>query len=170
MQCPQCSTELRATSYEGVPIHTCESCGGEFVAGEQLATIVKVRQEQFAGELAESMARHRPTFGKIASQPNRVLTCPACGGQMKSGNYGGDSGIYVDRCEVCSGIWLDNEELEKIQIVMERWSDEAQPQIRAIAGELEEARRRAAESTSKAFTGSRFAFVNALINCLLDAA
>jgi hypothetical protein len=53
---------------------------------------------------------------------------------------------------------------------MERWADEAPQQLQAIAGKLEVARREVAEQTNDAFTGSRFAFVNALINRLLDVA
>ena len=53
---------------------------------------------------------------------------------------------------------------------MERWADEAKPQIQALAGKLEMARRNAAGNTAGSFSGSRFAFVNALINRLMDAA
>ncbi len=53
---------------------------------------------------------------------------------------------------------------------MEKWADDAQPQIKAIAGELEMARRKAANTGSDAFSGSRFSFINAIINRLLDAA
>ncbi len=53
---------------------------------------------------------------------------------------------------------------------MERWADEAKPRIKALAGKLETARRDAADNATGSFSGSRFAFVNALINRLLDAA
>ncbi len=170
MQCPQCGASLQATVYEGVPVHTCDTCGGEFVGGEEFARIVEHRQEQFSDELRAELDERRPSFGELSTQPDRSLGCPACGQEMAVANYAGDSGIFVDRCTVCGGLWLDQEELEKVQIVMERWADEAKPRIRAIAGELEMARRKAAGSTSSAFSGSRFAFVNALINRLLDAA
>ena len=82
-------------------------------------------------------------------------------------NYGGNSGVYVDRCPGCGSLWLDQQQLEKIQVLMEKWADEAPHELAKIAGKLEAARRRAAP---KGFEGSRFAFVNALINRLLDAA
>ena len=170
MQCPQCATALQATVYEGVPMHTCEGCGGEFMGGEELARIVKHRRERFTPQMRGQLADRKPAFGGLGTEPDRVLACPACGNTMKIANYGGDTGIFVDRCGICSGLWLDHEELEKVQIVMEQWADEAQPQIKAIAGELEKARREAADHTTGAFSGSRFAFINALINRLLDAA
>jgi Zn-finger nucleic acid-binding protein len=170
MQCPQCAATLEAAEYEGVPIHTCNTCGGEFVGGEEFRRIVDNRKERFDAAMKDELAESKPSFGAVSTQPKRALPCPACGQAMKVANYAGDSGIFVDRCDVCSGLWLDHEELEKVQIVMERWADEAGDQIQAIAGELETARRKAADSTTGSFSGSRFAFVNALINRLLDAA
>ncbi|MHC4210268.1 MAG: TFIIB-type zinc ribbon-containing protein, partial [Planctomycetota bacterium] len=104
------------------------------------------------------------------AQPQRQLRCPACDGSMDVVNYGGDSGIFVDRCGGCGGLWLDHDELEKVQIVMEKWAVEAPAQLQSIAGELELARRKAADATSKGFCGSRFSFINAIVNRLLDAA
>jgi Zn-finger nucleic acid-binding protein len=161
---------LTPTTYEGLPVHTCETCGGEFIGGEDLARIVQTRQEQFDPRLKASLAEHKPSFGGADTQPKRSLACPACAGTMRVINYAGDSGIHVDHCDVCGGLWLDHEELEKVQYVMEKWADEAPDQIQAIAGQVGVARRQAAASTSQTFGGSRFAFVNAIINRLLDAA
>jgi Zn-finger nucleic acid-binding protein len=170
MQCPQCAEPLQATVYEGVPIHTCEGCGGEFVDGEAFARIVENRHEKFSDQQRVELAQSKPSFGGVATQPQRMLECPACARNMKITNYAGDSGIFVDLCSVCGGLWLDHAELEKIQVVMERWADEASPQLQSIAEVLEVARFEAATRTSGTFSGSRFGFVNALINRILDAA
>ncbi len=170
MQCPQCAAPLQAILYEGVPIHTCDACGGEFVGGDEFARIVDNRHEKFSGQQRLELADCKPSFGQTASQPDRSLECPACGQKMKVTNYAGDSGIFVDHCSVCSGLWLDHAELERIQVVMEKWADEASPQLQSIVEILEVARFEAATRTSETFSGSRFAFVNALINRILDAA
>ena len=170
MQCPQCSASMRQIDYEGSFVHTCETCGGEFVGGVQLAHIVRVRQEQFSDEQKSAIEDRTPMFGVSAEDAGRRLTCPACNCPMRCVNYGGDSGVIVDRCQTCGGLWLDHDELEQVQVLMERFADEAPHQLQAIAGELEHARRAAAEQTSNTFSGSRFAFINALINRVLDAA
>ncbi|MCZ6850109.1 MAG: zf-TFIIB domain-containing protein [Planctomycetota bacterium] len=170
MKCPQCSSTMQGIEYEGVPIQTCESCGGEFIGGAELAHVVRTRQEQFDVELKDMLAQRKPIFGVPQPQTKRLHCCPGCGEPMNVLNYGADSGIYVDRCEGCDSLWLDHQELEKIQALMERRTDEAPQQLQAIADKLELARREAAQSTADAFAGSRFAFVNALINRLLDAA
>jgi Zn-finger nucleic acid-binding protein len=170
MNCPSCSAGLRRVSYEGVTVETCDKCGGEFVGPQELGAIVKTRQAVFGESLKQLLKNHEPMFGVPAGAASRSLCCPACQGAMQMMNYATDSGIAIDRCDECGGVWLDHDELEKVQLIMETWQDQAPAKLTAIAGKLEEGRRKSAERTNKAFAGSRFAFVNALINRLLDAA
>lgn len=170
MNCARCSTHLRPLEYEGVEVFTCDGCGGEFLGPAELSHIVTTREARFDPELVEALQDHNPIFGVPAADSHDPPNCPACARAMTPINYGGDTGIRVDRCPSCAGVWLDRDELEKVQILMERWSDVAPVQLRAIATQLEQARQRALDRTDNAFSGSRFSFVNALINRLLDAA
>jgi Zn-finger nucleic acid-binding protein len=170
MDCPQCQRRMRDMEYEGVLVKTCDGCGGEFIGADQLAHIVQTRDERFCERRQQAGSVMRPRFGVPDEEDRRTLFCPDCDTAMEVGNYGGDTAVFVDRCDRCGGVWLDCEELENVQVLMERWLDAAPAQIREIANELEDARRSAAEQTSNVFAGSRFAFVNALINRLLDAA
>lgn len=172
MQCPNCHGSLREITYEDALIHTCDDCGGEFIGAEALSHIVATRVEQFPEAEAADLSDLKPEFGSSSPGAKMLptLNCPQCEGVMSVGNYGGDSGIFIDRCDDCGGVWLDQDELENVQILSERWADEAPEQMRAIAGKLEQARQEAAASTNQAFAGSRFAFVNAIINRILDAA
>jgi len=170
MQCPQCGVDLKLMEYESALIHSCEGCGGEFLGPAELTHIVKTRERLFPVQLQELLADRKPEFGVPAEETHRELSCPKCKNPMQVMNYCGDSGVFIDRCSQCNGLWLDHEELEKIQTLLERWKDHAPEQIKALAGDLEQARRATAEKTSSVFVGSRFAFVNALINRFLDAA
>lgn len=40
-----------------------------------------------------------------------VLTCPVCQGSMRELNK---SGVLIDSCTQCRGVWLDRGELEKL--------------------------------------------------------
>ena len=40
------------------------------------------------------------------------LICPKCSGQTDPVNYGGDSGIIIERCTDCHGVWLDGDRPE----------------------------------------------------------
>ncbi len=170
MNCPHCSAELRTLVYEGVEIQTCDGCGGEFVGGSELAHIVNAREARFDPELVELLSAHEPVLGTQVEGEGHGLHCPACAASMTTFNYAVDTGVHVDRCRVCNGVWLDCEELERVQIIMQRWEDVGPERIREVAAELEQARQIAETQTTGAFKGSRFGFVNALINRLLDAA
>jgi len=170
MDCPQCAWSLQEITYENVPVHTCPNCGGEFVAGDALAAIVQIREQTFPADLQETLAAAEPFAGVPESRKQRALNCPACDNPMSVINYCGDSGVFVDRCTACNGLWLDQDELEQIQVLMERWTDEAPAKLRQCADQLEQARQSAARASSARFQGSRFAFINALINRFLDAA
>ncbi len=170
MRCPECQAELSEERYEGMRIFACRSCGGEFVGAEELMRIIETREERFDPQLLEELADREPVYGVPSDSVDRQVICPACENPMGVVNYAGDSEVLVDKCGACGGVWLDHEELEKVQILMEKWQDAAPAKIQEIAGELEEARRLAAQQTQRAFEGSRFSFVNALINRVLDAA
>ena len=170
MNCPHCSSEMNLVEYEGVLIHTCDECGGEFVGPAELAHIARTREQKVPTILQQALSDHAPVAGVPVEQTERQLTCPACNSHMNVINYCCNTGVYIDRCEQCGGVWLDTDELEKLQALLERWGDEAPEKIRAIAGDLERTRRETAEKTGNTFAGSRFAFINALMNRFLDAA
>jgi len=170
LNCPACTAPLQPVDYEGASIHTCNGCGGEFLAGTALAHIVHTRDETFAPDIRLATEERSPTQGIPDSESKRQVDCPACSNPMNVVNYATDTGIYIDKCAACGGVWLDGSELEHIQALSERWQDEAPEQIRGIASQLETARQRAAANAGASFQGSRFAFVNAVINRLLDAA
>ncbi len=170
MHCPACESELHELRYEGVSIWTCHACGGELVPGEALGQIVNLREERFDTESRAILESAQPHFGVPTVARERELRCPLCCSVMDVINYAGDSGVYVDRCPGCQTVWLDEQELENVQVLMERWEHEAPETLRKIAGELEQARQDAVRETEETFCGSRLSFVNALINRLLDAA
>ncbi len=170
MKCPIDGHQLHQKTYEGITIDVCNNCGGEFLDAEEIGTIVRIREEIFPKTLREREAQYVPHFGIPTEHFERTIHCPNCDESMEVMNYSGDSGVFVDRCPKCQGIWLDHEELERVQIYVEAWESKAPEMIQAISGDLENARLKAAERCAGAFKGSRFSFVNALINYLIDAA
>ncbi|MFG0257363.1 MAG: zf-TFIIB domain-containing protein [Phycisphaerales bacterium JB043] len=169
MRCPRCETTLEALGYEGMLIQECQACGGEFVPGETLGEIVRTKREGLSDELREALSERTPLYGVVIDD-SEECECPLCDRPMRLVNYGGDTGVMVDRCDQCDGVWLDSDELEKIQILQERWMEDAPRSIQSMAIQLESERASAIEGASGAFRGSRFSFINAVLNRILDAA
>jgi Zn-finger nucleic acid-binding protein len=48
---------------------------------------------------------------------------------MKQINYAYSTGVIIDRCNRCDGVWLDKHDLERIQIFMQE-EEEKFPELR----------------------------------------
>ena len=123
MNCPACSNELTTVDYEGVKVETCKSCQGEWLDSDELGKIVKLREVKFDEDTRRAIAAAAGIKGVKLETVDRDLACPKCEGTTDALNYGGDTGIILDRCTSCKGMWLDADELEKIQQLVEGWED-----------------------------------------------
>lgn len=170
MRCPNCDQSLRPCQYEGVTIHTCDGCHGEFVASEDLRTIVNTREAPLPERLLAEAESARPSFGAAVSDCDRALACPACDMPMDALNYAADTGVMIDRCPSCAGLWLDADELERIQAILERWEDQRPAATARLKPRLDAARRAAREASASTASFSRFDFISALVNRLLNRA
>src|SRR5947209_2628414 len=119
MECPKCHQALQGVDYEGVHIDTCPACGGDWLDAGELASIVEARNRRFNEQECLAIAQAAKITGVKLSALNRHLTCPKCGGTTHPVNYGDDTGILIDKCAQCNGIWLERGELDKIEELVE---------------------------------------------------
>ncbi len=170
MKCPNCQTDLRTIDYEGLSIEACSQCNGEWLDSDELGKVVAIREVRFNSEEKRAIAESTTITGVVLEDVARDLKCPKCDGITDALNYGGDTGIIIDRCTVCHGLWLDDRELEKIQMLIEGWDDALPadlekygPMLRYVADELDKA---------DDVTVSRIPvigqFINSIINGILD--
>ena len=127
-------------TYEGVAILACLACGGRALTHAQVETILARREMGFTPKqvrLADGVEQERTAHEKLfhgdhsawtdpdpdpVAPPPRPTSaiCPACGNPMKRGFWTMFHRIPVDRCRVCDLIWFDGDELEILQILVER--------------------------------------------------
>jgi Zn-finger nucleic acid-binding protein len=127
MQCPRCNAQLKEILYEGVSIDTCEKCEGEWLDSGEIIAINKAREKTFSDGEKNKMTGAQKA-AKPVTRSQASLQCPHCKVPMTSLNYSYSTGIIVDRCPSCNGLWLDKDELENIQIVIEEW-DKKTPEL-----------------------------------------
>ncbi len=118
MNCPACDGLLCQIEYEGLPIHTCPACGGEWVEGKCLRAIERRRHVEVPDHADDAVERPAREVARV---------CPACGVVMQKARYGKQRDIILDQCGQCRGIWLDRGELEAVQAAFEAWEDEKFP-------------------------------------------
>lgn len=119
----QYNRKLTPVMYEGIEIDIDPETGGVWLDAGELNHIIDAREKLFSSAELAAMAERPKVFGVPQDELDTERTSPITGKPMRPVNYGGDSGIIIDRCEDTGGLWLDAGELEKIQQVVEAWED-----------------------------------------------
>jgi len=118
MRCPRDRAELFPTEVEGLHLDTCPDCRGIwFDAGELKEARDHV--DPHVAWLDFDLWKHPESFAlRPASAP-----CPRCSNSMCRIEYG-DSGVEIDACPFCHGVWLDERELADILTALQREAQE----------------------------------------------
>lgn len=109
MLCPEDGVELQETDSHGVKMHECPRCLGRWFDRDELRRAIESSDEDlrwldfdpFAADALERKA------GKVQR------LCPKDGVPMGVIPYE-KSGVSIDKCSVCHGIWLSSQEFEGI--------------------------------------------------------
>jgi Zn-finger nucleic acid-binding protein len=113
MECPKCNTELVSSSLCGVRIDVCPGCGGSWFDRNEL--------RQARNQVDPDLAWMEFNLWKKTDAfhvTNNSVKCPSCGEVMAAVGYA-DTGVIVDYCRECGGIWLDKDEFSKIISALE---------------------------------------------------
>lgn len=72
-----------------------------------------LEEEYFKRRDKESLDRLRAALAEARAQDEHSATmqCPRCNGTLKEEVY---DEVRIDRCDTCTGVWLDAGELEQI--------------------------------------------------------
>ena len=126
-RCPRCRVPLIETFYEGVAIRICGGCGGKLVDASFMDRILLRREVAFSDVLLEKARIFRSEFllnplkkQKAKEDVSRGLSCPSCGQRMRARPYNYQHFVPVDKCLSCYKIWFDADELELLQILVEK--------------------------------------------------
>jgi Zn-finger nucleic acid-binding protein len=161
---------MRTITYEGIDIETCDSCGGEWLDCDEIQKVTFLREVRFDEDERRAIAESTSITGIPLKNVDRDLVCPKCGTTTDPVNYGGDTGIIVDRCTACGGFWLDAGELEKIQMVVEGWNDGLAGDLAQYRGTLRDVAVRLDKEDDVRVSRIPLVggFINACVNGILD--
>jgi len=121
MLCPQCSGRLLTQDWGELTLDRCQSCGGLWLTDQALSKLLaqgpppveppsscSIESSRFA--LLETPGAPAP-LPAPPPPPNQKL-CPVCQWPLFPYEYAYSSGIQLDRCRSCEGVWVDGGELE----------------------------------------------------------
>ncbi len=108
MECPKCHVDLKASKLFDVRIDTCPQCGGSWFDRNELR---KARNQADSDLAWMDFNLWKETDGFHVTRES--VLCPTCGEKMASVGYA-DTGVQIDYCRDCGGIWLDSGEFTRI--------------------------------------------------------
>ena len=108
MECPKCRNEEMVTEkYGTIDVNRCPTCRGLYLERGKLTLVLRSQ----LGNEVDSL-----NFSASSDQMDQVdAKCWPCGGRPMQSVHG-PSGIRVDRCDQCEGLFLDQGELATIQL------------------------------------------------------
>jgi len=109
MKCPACKNELSQLSAKGISLDECENCKGAWFDRDELRKLKDKTDSDLRWLDFDVFAETAEKF-KTGSEGRQ---CPKCGEMMSSLAYE-KSGVVIDKCGKCHGVWLDSGEFEKI--------------------------------------------------------
>jgi Zn-dependent protease with chaperone function/Zn-finger nucleic acid-binding protein len=128
MVCPSCSAALVRAPYEGIDIVLCDHCGGRLITGAQAGKLLARREAGFTSEqhrIADLLTASGDSLRRAAVLARGrsgvgLVSCPKCGAPMLRRHYSYEHAVEVDRCVRCDLVWFEKDELEALQILVER--------------------------------------------------
>lgn len=107
-KCPKCGVELKTKVLGSIEVDECESCKGVWLEKGELEE-VKEETDPNLDWLDFEIWKHPEKF----KSGSAGVDCPVCGTRTASLEYG-DTGVEINYCATCQGIWLEKDELPKI--------------------------------------------------------
>jgi len=108
MHCPSCEAELQTRSTNDIEIDECQSCQGIWFDADELRR-TKDKSDPDLKWMDFEIWKHEDRF----HVGEKARECPKCSVALAAVTYD-DTGVEVDFCSNCRGVWLDAGELENI--------------------------------------------------------
>jgi|SRR6516225_7713198 Zn-finger nucleic acid-binding protein len=164
MNCPRCHSVLNSVDTDGQVVEACPSCKGEWLHAGELQKLVEHHNEVFTPEEIATLDAVNKEIFTAEKDDHDELNCPVCGTvQMEHFNYGDTSGIILHKCTKCGGIWMDKDQLQKVEEVVDGWKADLN-QDEAKYGELvDKIEAEEQQQLDQTVSISRFGWVNAAL-------
>lgn len=108
--CPVDKTPMVAEDLGPASIEVCPACAGVWCQTDQMVSMVRSDREAYA----DIAAKFPPKVEHHAGGESN-LSCPNCSQLLREYHYMFNSPILLHACERCGGVWIEHEQLSKMQ-------------------------------------------------------
>lgn len=150
--CPRCKKPLHTRKLETVILEECGECCGLWLSNDAFREVSRLKVEEYGANPLPERDRSERRLDPVV-----YLKCPACGDLMNRTNFGRRSGVIIDQCAK-HGVWLDDEELERIARFI---AEGGLAQARKVEAQELERRARRARSAARLESSSLLGSIDA---------
>jgi len=119
MNCPKCGAATEEVEVKSIKVDRCPECGGTWYEKDELRLL---KDKESHGDYCWVDVDLWRDAEKLSVAEQSYCNCPRDGAPLAKVDYG-DSGVMVEVCPRCFGIWLDAGEYDKIIGRLERTVD-----------------------------------------------
>ena len=170
MKCPRCQSAMSKEYYEAVFIDRCTQCNGAWLDHGELFKVAVIEEKEVDSKIRKEVIINA-SAGIPKEEVESVTICPKCHSKMYPYNYDYSSGIIIDRCKAGHGVWLDAQELEKVQAHREDWNEQADKkrgEWKELLGEATSEHYEKIVANADRQKISRYAFVSQVIDFIVN--
>ena len=119
-KCPVDDFTLRPVTYEGVTIDTCPNCAGVWLDAGELEAVQAAQDSDFRDvPTGGAMDTVRAAEAMAKAKTEAPRGCVVCHAGLSQKEYGFASQVLIDECPNGHGMWLDKDELARLEMFYE---------------------------------------------------
>lgn len=122
-KCPVDDFTLAQETYEGVTIDVCPHCSGVWLDSDELDSIQSAQASDFRDVPTSAMDTVRAAEDMAKARSEDPRNCVTCNAGLEQKEYAFASQVIIDQCPNGHGIWLDKDELARLEMFFEDQED-----------------------------------------------
>jgi len=115
MKCSKCQSELEEINFRGITVNECCDCQGRWFDRGELRKAKDNTDEDLRWLDFDPFDATSAHFYVVSKEGG---ACPKCAQSMVTLTYA-NSGVFIEKCQQCEGIWLHDGEFKKIITFLE---------------------------------------------------
>lgn len=102
--CPNCDVNLNFRTYESLRLDVCTDCTGVWLDAGEISSLSGKRPEELQKVQDDTAVKRQGVSAMWKANP--TLLCPRCCVGMIEQEMTHGSGVRLDACERCNGVWV----------------------------------------------------------------
>jgi Zn-finger nucleic acid-binding protein len=91
---------------------------------DELERIEELSVNDYQEEIRQLPNLVDQAYAMALARSKPEVKCPQCGAEMERREHAGCSQVLIDACPKCRGVWLDEGELQALEVFFERTQSE----------------------------------------------